>query len=101
MPIQANGQLSLITVKNYAIGGYGWGNRIGASTYTGPNLNYGESNMGYYRNRWYSKREVPSAQFPATNLSMNLFYGTSPIDEWNCACDYGGGGGGDGGGGGK
>ena len=96
MAIQANGQLSLITIANYVnTSVYGWGNRTGAATYNGPIYpTYGQLNMGYYRNRWYSRSGVPSAQFPATNLSMNLFYGTSPVDEWNCACDYGGGGGG-------
>lgn len=88
MAIQANGQLSLITVANFANANYyGWGNRTGATTFSGPTYpTYGQLNMGYYRNRWYSRSGVPSAQFPATNLSMNLFYGTSPLDEWNCAC---------------
>ena len=47
----------------------------------------GSSSTGY-RGTTYYKSGVTGAQtFPSSNFASSLFYGTSPDDEWNCACD--------------
>lgn len=45
-------------------------------------------NMGAYRNKQYANSTtagVPGT-FPSGTISLTAFYGTSYVDEWNCAC---------------
>jgi hypothetical protein len=65
MAIATSGSIALSTVhsvfgRGYAISGY-----LGVGRYTAA---------GY-------------AVFPSSNFPFSAFWGTSPSDEWNCACN--------------
>lgn len=66
MAVPSSGTLYFSTVN----GVFGWGGAM--SGYAGRIYFYGPSQ---------------STTFPTSNFSMSRFYGTSPRDEWNCACD--------------
>lgn len=58
---------------------FGWGS-------SGSNY-YGQ---GHYKLVWNSQFglwQPTSVTFPSSNFAMSNFYGTSPDDEWNCACN--------------
>ena len=64
MAVPTSGTLYFSTVNSV----FGWG-----------------SAMSQYAGRTYYTSAGGNA-FPTNNFSMSSFYGTSPHDEWNCAC---------------
>ncbi len=64
MAVPSSGQVSFSTVSSV----FGWGHS--GSNYAGR--------VAY--------RSSGAFTFPSNNFHMSAFYGTSPTNEWNCAC---------------
>lgn len=98
MALPTSGVLDFNTIRNYTVilttPNSSWGNyNATTGAYLGGAISYGQPDLGYYRGRKWYKAGPTTGNFPSTNLSLDLFYGASPYDEWNCACqcDCGGG----------
>jgi hypothetical protein len=88
MPMNTSGQLRITdgtTVANVnavdAVANY-WTGRMGGTVTEKSNFNFYRNN-GAGRNFYYSPGTLVVR---SGAISMSFFYGSSPIDEWNCAC---------------
>ncbi|MEH2517492.1 hypothetical protein V1279_003065 [Bradyrhizobium sp. AZCC 1610] len=69
----------------------------GAVAFSSVNGEFGRGISGsnyygvtYYKLVWNAQFGVwvpASGTFPSSSFAMSNFYGTSPDDEWNCACN--------------
>lgn len=77
MALPSSGQLGIVEITVYrSPSAVGWG---------GTGIS-GSNNMNYYAGRTYYIDGSGGKVFPTSNLKITDFYGTSPVDEWNCAC---------------
>lgn len=85
MPMVTSGQLRVTngttTPSNAATDAAAnyWAGRAGGTVAEKSNLNWYRGRRFYYN--------ASGGTVRSNEISMSYFYGSSPVDEWNCACD--------------